>query len=302
MKIILAGATGFIGRALVERLSDEHDLAVLTRVPEKYADWASRARFVYWDPNRRFGEWVHELDRADVLINLAGEPVMAKRWSRERKKQLLESRVTAVRTLLWAVKQNPKTPSLWINASAVGYYGTHDEEVFDEGSGSGTGFLADTCRMWENELSEAELLGIRLIRLRIGLVLEKDGGVLSKMLPVFRAGLGGVVGSGRQWLSWIHREDLIGLIQFLIQDAGAQGAYNATAPCPVRMKEFAHTLADALKRPSFFWIPPFLPKLWMGEMADMILRGQNVQPKRILEAGFVFQYPILELALKDILE
>jgi len=201
-----------------------------------------------------------------------------------------------------AIQNARRRPFFHLNASAVGYYGPRQDEELHEDSPSGRGFLAETCKAWEAEAQQAESLGVRLIRLRIGIVLAKGGGALGKMLAPFQLGLGGPLGTGRQWMSWIHREDLIHLVHFLLERKEARGVYNATAPSPVTMKEFTQTLGRVLHRPAFFPVPSFVLKGLLGEMADMLLTGQRVLPKRALQAGFSFKFPRLEPALQEILK
>lgn len=301
MKIILAGGTGFIGKSLTESLSRQnHEVVVLTR--SKRNSDSPRVRFVTWDPYRFDGSWESEFDGADAVINLAGEPIADKRWTKAQKKKLLESRVGPVTAINRALRKASPRPKVFLNASAVGYYGPREDEILDENSRPGTGFLAELCQRWEETVMEAEALNVRTIRLRFGLVLEKDGGALGKMMPPFRLGLGGPLGSGKQWMSWIHRSDLIQLILFLLNHSEAHGAINATALNPVRMDEFAKTLGEILGRPAVFPVPAIVLKVLLGELSEMLLTGQCVLPQRAIQLGFSFQYPTLESALRAILK
>lgn len=301
MKIVLAGGTGFIGKALRESLTErDHEVVILTRQVSRENDAGIRTRFRHWNPPEG-GTWEKELDGAGAVINLSGEPIVGKRWSVAQKKRILESRTQTAGALVRAFEKARVKPGVFINASAIGYYGERGDETVTEETRQGNGFLAETCKTWEAEVLKAEGLGLRVIRLRIGIVLEKGGGALAKMLPPFQLGLGGPLGSGLQWMSWIHLKDLVGLIHFLLEKKETRGAFNATAPNPVTMKEFARTLGRVLRRPAFFPVPTFVLKILLGESADLLLTGQRVLPKHALEAGYRFQFPELEPALKEIL-
>jgi len=301
MRLILAGGTGFIGRALRESLVREgHEVLILTRQSSLENQPGVRTRYRFWNPPEG-GTWESELEGMEGVINLAGEPVVGKRWSREQKEKILDSRLNTTRALVEAMKKTKKKPFFLLNASATGYYGPREDETLTEETAGGDDFLAQTCRLWEEEAYRAENLGIRVVCLRIGIVLEKDGGALGKMLLPFQLGLGGPLGTGRQWMSWIHREDLIGLIHLILEKKEIRGAVNGTAPRPVRMKEFAKTLGSTLHRPAFFPVPGFGLKILLGEMADILLTGQRVEPARALGAGYPFKFSELETALKEIL-
>ena len=301
MKIVLAGGTGFIGKALRESLAEKnHEVVILTRQVSRENDAGIRTRFRHWNPPEG-GTWENELNGAGAVINLSGESIVGKRWSAAQKKRIRESRIQTASALVRALEKTRVKPGVFINASAVGYYGARGDEAVTEETRPGNGFLSETCQAWEAEALRAESLGMRVIRLRIGIVLEKNGGALAKMLPPFQLGLGGPLGSGRQWMSWIHLKDLVGLIHFLVEKKETRGAFNATAPLPVTMKEFAETLGRALHRPAFFPVPGFVLKILLGEASELLLTGQKVLPKHTLEAGYRFQFPQLELALKEIL-
>ena len=301
MRIILAGATGFIGSGLREGLVEKgHEVVILTRQMSKENQPGVRTRYRYWNPPGT-GTWEKEVDGMDAVINLAGESI-TKRWTPEQKKNIAASRTGTTQALVRAVQKARKRPLFFLNASAVGFYGHHLNEELTEESPAGNDFLANTCRAWEQEVLKAEGLVPRVIRLRLGIVLEKQGGALAKMLPPFRLGLGGPIGTGRQWMSWVHREDVIGLILYCLEKNETNGVYNVTAPHPVTMREFAETLGHVLHRPAVFPVPGFLLKLLMGEMSGMILNGQKVLPKRAQSAGYSFKFPKLEPALKEILQ
>lgn len=300
MKIILAGGTGFIGKELSQSLvKQEHEVVILSRNPAKSIPGC---RVVNWDLFRVGGNWEKEINGADIVINLVGEPIADKRWTPEQKQELRESRLRSVKAIYRAIEKASRRPKTLLNASAIGYYGPRGDEILDENSPPGTGFLAELCREWEEEVMKTEALSVRTVRLRIGIVLEKKGGALSKMLLPFQLGLGGPIGSGVQWMSWIHRTDLVNLIIFLIQNQEASGAINATAMNPAKMKDFAKTLGKVLKRPAVFPVPAFVLGILLGELSEMLLTGQCVLPQRAIQLGFSYQYPTLESALKNILD
>ena len=326
MKIVLAGATGFIGKALrSELLLAGHELVVLTRGASSDA---GREKFVTWD-GVAFGEWASQLDGADAVINLVGENIAAKRWTAERKEKLLSSRVGATRILVAAIGQARKKPAVLINASAVGYYGPcprssrkvdkdrpnfqnleidkyWDGDVPDldltETSSRGEGFLAETCEQWEYEARKAECLGVRVILARLGPVLGENGGMLSKMIPPFRFFVGAPLGTGKQWISWVHREDVTGSFLFMLSHRELSGPVNVTSPAPVTMNDFSVALAGALRRPCWFPIPAFLLKRVLGEMAGIVLEGQRAIPRKLLDAGYEYRYGALSAALGSILK
>lgn len=301
MKFILTGGTGFIGRALRAALTEEgHEVVILTRRSTLENQPGIRTRFTVWSPPNG-GVWEKELEGMDGVINLAGEPIVERRWTAPEKQKILKSRVDATRSIVRAIQNAKKKPPVLVNASAVGYYGFHGDEELTEASPAGRDFLGETCQAWEKEAIRAEAFGTRVVRLRTGIVLEKNGGALAKMLPPFRLGLGGPLGDGRQWMSWIHLDDLIGLILFALKSTEVRGALNGTAPFPVSMKEFTRTLGRVLHRPAIFPVPGFVLKVFLGEMADILLKGQRVVPKKAMELGFQFRYPRLEEALEAIL-
>ncbi|MBI2083658.1 MAG: TIGR01777 family protein [Deltaproteobacteria bacterium] len=279
MKILLTGGTGFIGRPLLKKLLEKgHEVTLLTR--QQIPNFACP-------------------DGTDAIINLAGETI-AERWTKEKKEKIRRSRVDTTRAIITAIGKTSQKPRLLINASAVGYYGDTKEVPVDESSPRGYDFLAEVCREWEETAQEAEKDNVRVVRLRCGVVLGKDGGALQKMLPPFKFFVGGPIGSGNQWFPWIHREDVIHAIFFALENEKLSGAVNVTSPEPIRQKEFAKILGKVLGRPSSLPVPSFVLKLLLGEMSEMLLTGQRVVPKKLTEAGFQFQYPDLESALKAI--
>lgn len=300
MRLILSGGTGFIGTALRESLVQKgHEVVVLTRQASKENQPGIRTRYARWNPPEG-GAWERELDGIDGVVNLAGEPIVGKRWTKAQKLKILESRAGATQALVAAIHKTKRKPFFLISASAVGYYGPHGDEDVTEASPHGKDFLAQVCQAWEAHALRAEDFGVRVVRLRTGIVLEKGGGALAKMLFPFQLGLGGPLGKGGQWMSWVHRDDLIGLIHFLMEKKEVRGAVNGTAPNPVQMREFAETLGRALRRPAIFPVPAFALRILLGEMANVLLTGQRVLPKRALELGYPFKFPRLEAALKAI--
>ena len=299
MRIVLAGATGFLGRPLMEALgSAGHELVSLTRRPRGI----DGVREVPWTPDGSSGPWAEAIDGAEVVVNLAGESIADGRWTEARKRALRDSRLLSTGSLVAAIGRAARRPPLLLSSSAVGFYGPRGDEPVDERDGPGDDFLATLSVEWEDAAAQATQHGTRVVLVRTGLVLEKDGGALAAMLTPFKFGVGGPLGSGRQYWPWIHRDDWVALVQFLIAHPDASGPVNATAPKPVSNGEFSRALAHALGRPSLFRAPAFALRLAMGEMADaLLLKGQRVVPTRALEMGYQFRYRDLEPALKSIL-
>jgi len=288
VRVLVTGGTGFIGQAVCHALRGAaHTVTLVSRDPAHASGTA-----VGWDA---VGQAVAA---ADALVNLAGEPIAAGRWGPVRKEAILQSRVNATRALVDAAGAAAQRPAVLVSASAVGYYGARDDELLDETAGPGTGFLAEVCQAWEREASRAEALGLRVVRLRIGMVLAGDGGALARMLPPFRAFVGGRLGNGRQWMSWIHRGDLTGLVVEALANEGYRGAVNATAPQPVRNREFVAALGRVLVRPAAFPVPGVVLRVAFGEMADMLLTGQRVLPRAAERLGYRWQYPEVLGALR----
>jgi len=299
MRIVLAGATGFLGRPLLARLTAAgHALTVLTRRPGRLPHLTERA----WDPDDHAGPSAAALDGADAVVNLAGASIAGGRWTPRRKLALHESRMLPTRSLVAAMARCERRPAVLLNSSAIGYYGARGDETVTEADEPGDDFLGRLARDWENAALAAEALGTRVVLVRTGVALSPDGGALAPMLLPFRLGLGGPIGSGRQYVSWIHREDWVSLVAFLLAHPSATGPVNATAPDPVTQATFARTLARVLRRPAIFRVPGALLRLAMGEMADaLVISGQRVVPARALEMGFRFRFPDLEPALRDLL-
>lgn len=300
MKVVLAGGSGFLGRALSEHLVGRgHEVAVLTRsgsVPGR-----TGARAVSWQPDGSTtpGAWGTEIDGAGAIINLAGAGIADRRWNRRRKDLLRSSRVLATRSLVAAVRAASARPSVFLQGSAVGFYGNSGDEILDESFPPGDDFLGDLCVAWEAEAHAVTALGCRLVLLRSGVALARDGGALKKLMPPFLFFVGGPIATGRQYLSWIHRADWIALVTWALETPAVSGAVNATAPNPVTNAEFSRALGRALRRPSFVHVPAFALRLLVGEMADHgLITGQRVVPKRALELGFQFTHPEIEAAMK----
>lgn len=298
MNITLTGATGFIGNRLVKRLLDDgHSLHLLGR--RTNTGKGEKVRYSVWDTMQGPPPEA-ALAGADAVIHLAGEPV-AQRWDAEVKRRIRASRVDGTRHLIQGLSTLSKRPAVLISASAIGIYGDRGDEELVESSAPGEGFLEDVSVAWEREARLAESLGIRVVVTRIGVVLGSGGGALAKMIPPFKMGVGGVIGSGKQWMSWIHVDDLVGLIAFALGQESNRGPMNATAPKPVTNAEFTRELAHALHRPALFPVPSVALKVMFGEMSQVLLGSQRVLPKAALDGGYLFRFPELGPALADIL-
>jgi uncharacterized protein len=304
MKIAITGATGFVGTRLVERLQEEgHSVLVLTRSADHgrrvFPDIAfPNVEIVEYSPLES-GAWQSSLAGCDGVVNLAGAPI-SERWTDEHKQAIVDSRVTGTQKLVEALAQLDPRPAVWVNASAIGYYGTSETVTFDESSQPvEEDFLSQVCRQWEAAAQDVKHYGPRLVIFRFGIVLGM-GGAVAKMLTPFRMFAGGPIGSGKQWFSWIHREDLVNLIIKALKDPQMEGTYNATAPNPVRMGEFCKTLGKVLNRPSWLPVPEFVLETILGDGAKVVLEGQQVMPKRIEATDYQYQYPQVKAALVDI--
>jgi uncharacterized protein (TIGR01777 family) len=304
MRIAITGATGFIGLRLCAALAERGDeLVVLSRDPDRARGrLPGVAEAVAWNPTEQAGgPKAPPLRGVHAVVNLAGESI-GRRWNGAKKQAIRDTRVRGTRHLVAAMKEAGTLPGVWINASAVGYYGDRGEEELTEESSAGEDFLAEVCQAWEAEAQQAAEQGWRVVCLRSGIVLGPGGGALQQMLPSFRRGLGGPMGHGRQWMSWIHRDDLIGLLIDALDRDTWTGPVNAVAPEPIRNYDFARTLGRVLRRPAFLPAPRFALRLLLGEFADLgLLASQRVLPTKAQAAGFTFQYPDLEAALREIL-
>jgi len=301
MNVVIAGANGFIGSALAPHLIETgHIVTGLVRNPEAARRTLPESiALLPWSPAAN-GEWRDAVASADVVVNLAGASIAGKRWSPEYKKLLRDSRIESTRAIVEAMRDSSRPGGALLNMSAVGYYGDGGDRVLTEADLPGAGFMAALCVDWETEACLAREFGARVVLLRTGIVLG-EGGALAKMLPPFRLGIGGPLGSGRQWMSWIHREDAASMIAWAAQDASISGPLNVTAPNPVTMKEFASTLGRVLRRPGIFPVPGLALRLLLGEFADALLTGQRVLPKAAESNGFTWRYPTLETALRNII-
>ncbi|MBI2939086.1 MAG: TIGR01777 family protein [Chloroflexi bacterium] len=308
MRIVVTGGTGFLGVPLVRRLvEDGHAVTLLTRREPAAtsatfgAEMAGRIDAVRWTAAPGGPSTLRAIDGADAVINLAGEPITDGRWTAARKERIRASRVLATRAVVEGIERASQRPAVLIQGSAVGYYGDRGDQVVTEETPAGHDFLAEVVAQWEAASLPAERAGVRVVRVRTAPALAADGGALARMLPPFRFGLGGPLGSGRQWFPWIHRGDWIGLVRFALARADLAGPLNASAPNPVTMSEFAHALGRALRRPVLFRVPVFALRVVLGELADFLTVSQRVVPAAALRAGFVFPFPELDPALRDLL-
>ncbi len=300
MKIVIAGATGFIGRSLVRQLSARGDaVVVLSRsghVPPGI--FPGTVRTVRWDGKRQ-GAWSTELDGADAVVNLAGESIGGARWTVERKELLIRSRVDPTNALVQACLAAARPPSVFLNASAVGYYHHEGDSPVTEDEPAGTGFLCEVARQWESAARGVESRGVRLVIPRIGVVIGAGGGALQRMLLPFRLFLGGPLGPGTQWFPWVHVDDVVGAMIFMLDRTSLAGPVNVVAPEPVTMAGFATQLGEVLHRPSWLHVPAFVLRVILGEMAVLILGGRPVVPAKLMGSGYGFRRPRLDGALKD---
>ncbi len=303
-RVIVTGATGFIGKALCFRLAEEgYEVIALTRSLEKGEKlFGNLARAARWD-GKSADNWLDFVDGALAIVNLAGENIGSGRWIAQKKESILQSRLDAGLAVVEAVESVEKKPKVVIQASAIGCYGSRANELIDENSSPGEGFLADVAKEWELSTQKVESLEVRRVVIRSGVVLNREGGAFLRLLKPFRFFAGGPLGSGRQWFSWIHLADELEAILFLLKREDLQGVFNLTAPESLIQKDFARLLGKILRRPSWIPVPDFMLRLFLGEMAEeMLLVSQRVAPRRLLEAGFSFRYPQIEPALREILE
>ena len=297
MNILITGGTGFIGKVLCQSLlQKQHQLTVLSRHPEKVPELCGIPVHAISDINS-----IPENEHFDAIINLAGEGIADARWTAKRKQLLRDSRIKTTQQLVDYMKKTKHKPAIFISGSAIGFYGDQGSKTLTESSDVMNDYAHQLCAEWETVALKAENLGIRVCILRTGLVLGDDGGFLVKMLPAFKLGLGGQLGNGQQWMSWIHRSDLISIIEKMLKDESMQGTYNGTAPAPVTNKAFSKTLAKKLNRPAIFPVPAVILKLLLGEMAELLLGSQRVIPDRLEKTDFRFKFVTLEEALDDVL-
>ncbi|KPL58723.1 TIGR01777 family oxidoreductase [Rossellomorea vietnamensis] len=299
MKIAITGGTGFVGRALTEELlKHQHEVMILTRNPDKY-EAQPGVTYVKWLSDGARPEEM--LEGIHAFINLAGESINSGRWTDERKKRIINSRINSTREVINIIKALREKPLCLINASAIGYYPSSKTNTYTEASTeTADNFLGETVQIWEKEAAKAAQIGIRVAYTRFGIILGRDEGALPRIALPYKMFVGGTVGSGEQWMSWIHIKDIARAVHFVAETEGIEGPVNVTAPSPVTMKEFGKTLGTVLGRPHWIPVPSLALKVAMGEMSALVLEGQKVLPSVLSEHGFQFQYPELKSALKDI--
>jgi uncharacterized protein (TIGR01777 family) len=307
MRIVIAGGSGFLGGPLAESWAeDSHDVRVLTRsLPPGESRHESGTGMpgitrVGWKPDGTRGPWTSVIEGADAVVNLAGSSIGSKRWTPQRKAEIRDSRILSTRSLADAIAAAAAPPAVFVSASAVGFYGAGDAEAKTESSPPGRDFLAGVCEDWEKEARRAERPGVRLAIIRTGLVIERGGGSLARMMTPFRLVAGGPIGSGRQYMSWIHRLDWMEIVRWIIATPQAEGVLNLTAPHPVTNREFAKSLGRAMKRPALLPAPKIALKIALGEFADYVVTGQRVIPARALALGYHFRYPEIDIAFRGI--
>lgn len=302
MRVLVTGATGFVGRVLVRQLLAAGDeVVVLTRnLPAAALTLGNRCKFYLWS-NTQTEPPQEAFSGVDAVINLMGEGIADKRWDEEQKKRIYDSRILSTRQLVSVMKNlGAAAPKIFVSTSAIGVYGPRGDEELSESASTASDFLATVCSDWEKEAQAAASLGARVAIMRVGVVLGRGGGALKKMLPIFKLGAGGPVGSGKQWMSWVHVEDLAAMYIQAAKNETYRGVYNATAPYPVTNKDFSKMLGKVLKRPAFAPAPAFVMKAVFGEMSTVLLDGQRVIPKRLHdEIHFHYRYPTLDIALKE---
>lgn len=297
MKVVIAGGSGFLGSALASELDRAgHEVIVLTR--SAGTDAPGRARSVIWKPDgTAAGTWPSEIDGADAVVNLTGEPLPAKRWTAAQKQRLIDTRVKPTRSLALAIRAAARPPRMFLSASGIGYYADSDLLV-DETSPAGSGFLSRLCVSWEAEARAAESEATRVVLLRSGVVLHPEGGALPQLLPPFRFGVGGPLGTGRHWWAWIHRDDWVRMVMWALERDTLAGPLNVCAPEPVQQKDIARAIGRALGRPSFMPAPALALRLLLGEMAgEMLLSSQRAVPRVALEQGFRWTFPSPDAAI-----
>jgi len=301
MHILVTGGTGTIGRRLVAHLILKgHTVTVVSRQPYKPASLPAKIGFAQWDGKTAEG-WGRLVEEADAIVNLAGAGIGDARWTKERKKLIVDSRVNPGNAIVEAVRAAENKPGVVVQSSAVGYYGTEHSGAITESANAGDDFLAEVCKKWEASTQTVEDMGVRHVVIRSGVVLDTQGGALPRMLLPFRFFAGGPVGSGRQWVSWIHYFDEVDAINLLLQEESVSGAVNLTAPYPVQNRTLAKAIGKAMKRPSFMPVPGFVMKLIFGEMATVLLDGQQALPGRLEGLGYQFKFPKIEAAMEDLI-
>jgi uncharacterized protein (TIGR01777 family) len=301
MRVIVTGGSGLIGRVLVDSLAkDGHEVIVLSRNPDAIKNLPGGARAEKWD-GKTAQDWGKLVNGAEVIVNLAGATI-SERWSDAQKKLIRESRVNAGKAIVEAVKAAEKKPRVMIQSSAVGYYGPRGAEEITEESSAGNDFLANVCKDWESSTAELESLSVRRVIIRTGVVLDKHGGALPRMVMPVKMFVGGPLGSGKQYFPWIHLQDEVAAIRWLIDNSNARGVYNLSAPRPLTNKEFTQAIGKVLGRPTFMPVPAFAMRTMFGEMSTLLLDGQREMPMRLVKDGFKFKFTDAEAALRDVLK
>lgn len=306
MRVTIAGGSGLIGRELTARLVANGDaVTILSRNPDKVLRLPSGAKALRWD-GTSLQEWSHVIEDTDAIVNLTGENLsgegfLPSRWTKDRKIRLVKSRVNSGLVLTKAIQAAGTRPSVFVQASGIGFYGTRQDKTLTELDSSGDDFSANLCKEWEASSQPVETLGVRRVITRNGVVLSTKGGALPLILLPYKLFVGGPMGDGRQVYSWIHIEDEVSAIIYLIHNNNAKGVFNLTSPNPVTNYEFGKTIGKVMKRPHYFTLPAFAMRLAFGEVASMVLEGQRVVPQKLLAAGFTFKFPTLDAAIKDLL-
>lgn len=302
-RVIISGVTGFIGKALCRELIEAgYEVVGLSRNPAKGKElFPDQVKVVKWDAESGEG-WSDYVDGVYAIVNLAGENIASGRWTEKRKQRILESRLNAGKSVVRVVQKVKNKPNVVIQASGIGYYGDRKDEILDESSAPGTGFLVEVAKQWEETTKKVESMGVRLVIIRTGVVLGPDEGYLSRIMLPFRLFAGGYMGSGSQWIPWIHIDDEVRAIRFLMEREDLYGVFNLSTPNPFTSRDFSKVLGKVMRRPAWLPVPGFVLRLFLGQMAkELILSGQRAMPKRLLESGYEFLYPKTEPALRQIL-
>jgi uncharacterized protein (TIGR01777 family) len=303
MKVVITGATGFIGTALCEELKSDYEIVALSRNKEKAMRvLENTVKIVQWD-GETTGDWANELEGAFCVINLAGENIGVKRWTEKKKERIINSRIKATAAVVDAIRKSRSKPKVLIQASAMGWYGSKGTIEADEDSGPGEGFLAKVSQQGENTAEQVTDMNVRLAKMRFGAVLGLQGGVLTQMIKPFKFYLGGYLGNGRQWFPWVSIDDVVGAVRFVMENEKCSGAFNVTGPVPIELKDFCTKIGAVMNQSSWTIIPGFLVKLILGQMGEeLLLTSYKIKPKKLMDAGYEFRHRIAQEALKDIIK